>query len=142
MSTYRLSTAQIPRMEFEISRLTTKQPITWLRQGWQDVRAAPFISVTYGLLVALVALLCASLFTAMDRFYLVPFFFGGFLIIAPFLSVGLMAIAMRREQHDAPSVPRILARNRPSIAMMGIFLLLVFLNWIMLSNLLFGGDLP
>jgi uncharacterized membrane protein len=36
-------------------------------------------------------------------------------------------------------VARILARNGPSIGGMGIILLLFFLNWIMLSNLLFGG---
>jgi hypothetical protein len=63
-------------------------------------------------------------------------------MIAPLLSVGLMAIAKLHEEraaHDTASVVRILATNRPSIAIMGIFLVFAFLKWIMLSNLLFGG---
>jgi uncharacterized membrane protein len=142
MSSYRLSTQRLPQTEFDIPRLASNQPISWLRRGWQDLRRAPVASLVYGLLVAGFAILLAYLTSVANRFYLVPFLFGGFLVIAPLLSVGLMAMAKLHEEqaaHDTASVLRILAMNRPSIAMMGIFLLLVFLNWIMLSNLLFGG---
>jgi uncharacterized membrane protein len=113
-----------------------------LRRGWQDLRTAPVASLVYGLFVAAFAILLAYLTSVANGFYLVPFLFGGFLMIAPLLSVGLMAIAKLHEEQaalDTASVLRILATNRPSIAIMGIFLLFAFLNWIMLSNLLFGG---
>jgi uncharacterized membrane protein len=142
MSSYRLSTERLPQTEFDIPRLAANQPISWLRRGWQDLRTAPVASLVYGLFVAAFAILLAFLTSVANRFYVVPFLFGGFLVIAPLLSVGLMAIAKLHEEqatHDTASVLRILANNRPSIAMMGIFLLLVFVNWIMLSNLLFGG---
>jgi len=142
MKTYRLSTARLPRKEFKIPRLAAQRPFTWLRQGWGDLRAAPLTSLVYGIFLAGVGLACTYLTFAGKPFFLVPFLFAGFLILAPLLSVGLMAIAKRREEQGAqpaPSILRILARNRPSLGMMGIFLLLVFINWIMLSNLLFGG---
>jgi uncharacterized membrane protein len=142
MSSYRLSTERLPQTEFDIPRLTYNQPISWLRRGWQDLRTAPVASLVYGLFVAAFAILLAYLTSVANGFYLVPFLFGGFLMIAPLLSVGLMAIAKLHEEQaalDTASVLRILATNRPSIAIMGIFLLFAFLNWIMLSNLLFGG---
>jgi uncharacterized membrane protein len=146
MSTYILSpsdtTSDMPQRTFDIPHLDVRQPFEWLRQGWDDLRAAPVVSLIYGLVVAALAFLFAYLTAAVDRFYLVPFLFSGFLIIAPFLSVGLMAMAKRRDEHQRPhtvSVTRILVGNAPSLTMMGLFLLLVFINWIMLSNLMFGG---
>lgn len=142
MSTYRLSTQQIPQTEIEIRKLETSRPIAWLSLAWGDMRAKPFQSLGYGMGVALLGAVLAYLTMTMGRFYLVPFIFGGFTFIAPLLSIGLMAIAKQHEQPAAPeraSLRQILNLNRPSIAMMGIFLVLIFINWIMLSNLLFGG---
>jgi uncharacterized membrane protein len=142
MSTYILSTSNLPRRSFEITHLAARKPFEWLQKGWEDLRAAPVAGLSYGLLIAALAAAFAYLTMAMDRFYLVPFLFGGFLIVAPLLSVGLMAMAKHRSEHDPGdtlSLVQQLAVNRSSIGLMGIFLLLVFLNWIMLSNLLFGG---
>jgi uncharacterized membrane protein len=142
MSTYILSTAHIPRRTYDIPKLGAGRPIQWLRQAASDFRAAPWISIGYGVVVTLIAYLFVALTTALNSFYLVPFLFGGFLIIAPLLSVGLMALAKQREAGQSgygQSLRSILATNAPSIGLMGLFLLLVFANWIMLSNLLFGG---
>jgi len=142
MSTYILSTEELPRRAFDIPRLDTRRPFEWLRQGWDDLRAAPVISLVYGAVVALIAFFFVMLATGLDQFYLVPFLFGGFLIVAPLLSIGLMALARQRETGRSgygQSLRAILSMNASSIGMMGLFLLLVFINWIMLSNLLFGG---
>lgn len=140
MSTYVLSTAQIPRRTFEIPHLNALRPLTWLRRGLGDLVAMPGVSLTYGAAVALVAFVLVYLTVGGNRFFLVPFLFGGFLIIAPIISVGLMAMAKRREeQRQDYTVLSILAVNTPSLALLGLALLFVFLNWIMLSNLMFGG---
>jgi len=142
MSTYVLSTANIPRRAYDIPRLEPTRPLHWLREGVGDFRAAPLVSLAYGGAVTLLAYLLVLLTTELSRFFLVPFLFGGFLIIAPLLSVGLMALARQRESERRgyrKSLRAILATNAPSIGIMGLFLLFVFLNWIMLSNLLFGG---
>jgi uncharacterized membrane protein len=104
--------------------------------------AAPGISLAYGFFLAFMGFLLTYLLTALGLFFLVPFFAAGFLILAPLLAVGLYAIAKLHAEKGARNsgaVARILARNGPSIGGMGIILLLFFLNWIMLSNLLFGG---
>ncbi|MBK1705230.1 DUF2189 domain-containing protein [Halochromatium glycolicum] len=163
MNTYVLSTSQIPRRNFAIPHLPSNRPISWLRSGFDDLMAAPITGLLYGAAVAALAFLLVSLTVAINRFFFVPFIFGGFLTIGPILSVGLMAMAKRREKHPdrhpdehsdehpdrqreqqgakepADTVRRILAVNTSSLSLMGLFLLLVFINWIMLSNLLFGG---
>ena len=73
MSTYILSTAHIPRRAYDIPKLGASRPIQWLRQGASDFRAAPWISIGYGLVVTLIAYLFVALPTALNRFYLGPF---------------------------------------------------------------------
>jgi uncharacterized membrane protein len=142
MSTYRLSTQQQPQRSFEIRSLDEVRPMAWLRQGLEDFKAAPLWSTVYGAAVAGLGGLFAYLASGADAFFLVPFLFSGFLVVTPMLSLGLMAKAKLREtgrNHDAGALRRLLAMNRSSTAMMGIFLVLVFVNWIMVSNLVYGG---
>lgn len=141
MNAYVLETSQIPRRRFTIPRLPATQPFSWLRSGFKDLMAAPITGLLYGVAVAALAFLVVSLTVGVNRFYFVPFLFGGFLVLGPILSVGLMAMAKRREsngEHPTETIRRILAVNTPGLSLMGLFLLLVFMNWIMLSYLLFG----
>lgn len=140
MSTYVLSTSELPRRAYRIQRLNALRPFHWLRQGLGDLVAAPGVSLGYGAAVA--ALTAAMVFLTIggNQFFLVPFLFGGFLLIAPLLSVGLMAMAKRNDDERADdSVMKILSANASSLAFLGLALLLLFINWIMLSNLVFGG---
>jgi uncharacterized membrane protein len=142
MNTFVLETSQIPQRRFAIPRLPAAQPLSWLRSGFDDLMAAPVTGLLYGLAVTALAFLIVSLTAGVNRFYFVPFIFGGFLVLGPILSVGLMAMAKRRESpEEKPSetIRRILAANTSGLSLMGLFLLLVFINWIMLSSLLFGG---
>ncbi|WP_201244219.1 DUF2189 domain-containing protein [Halochromatium salexigens] len=142
MNTFVLETSQIPRRRFGIPRVPAAQPFSWLRSGFDDLMAAPITGLLYGAAVAALAFLIVSLTVGANRFYFVPFIFGGFLVLGPILSVGLMAMAKRREspgEKPSETIRRILAANNSGLSLMGLFLLLVFINWIMLSNLLFGG---
>jgi uncharacterized membrane protein len=140
MSTYVLSTVDIPRRAYDISHLNIWRPLRWLRQGFGDLVAMPGTSLIYGGAVAALAFVFVVMTAGGQQFFLVPFLFGGFLLIAPILSVGLVAMAKRREEerHDH-TVMKILTINAPSLSLLGLALLFLFLNWIMLSNLVFGG---
>lgn len=141
-TTYRLSTAEIPRREYKIPSLPAGRTWSWLRRGWADLVAAPAISLAYGLLLALVGFLLTFLLIALDRFFLVPIFAAGFFILAPLLAVGLYSVAKLHGEgrsRDRAGIMANLRTNAPSIGGMGVVLLLIFINWIMLSNLLFGG---
>jgi uncharacterized membrane protein len=141
-TTYNLTTAEIPSRAYRIPSLSLSRPWRWLRLGWEDLRAEPGTSLTYGFFFALVGFLLTYLLIALNLFFLCAFFAAGFLILAPALVVGLYSVSKLRVEHkphDSRSVAHILAGNASSIAEMGIILLFFFLNWIMLSNLLFGG---
>ena len=140
MSTYILSTADMPRRAYHITHLNALRPLAWLSRGFADLVAMPKVSLAYGAGVAAISFLMVYLSRGASSFVLVPFLFGGFLSIAPILSVGLIVMAKRRaEPQDQRSVSEILSVNAASLALLGLVLLLVFLNWIMLSNLVFGG---
>jgi uncharacterized membrane protein len=113
-----------------------------LRRGWKAFVARPAIGLAYGVLVAAVGFVLTVGLINQGYFYLVPVFTAGFMLIAPVLAVGLYADAKLRQTPGAEQAEKIgglLARNLGSIGEMGIVLMLIFLNWIMLSNLLFGG---
>jgi uncharacterized membrane protein len=140
MGTYVLSTAHLPRRTYNIPHQGIVQPLRWLRQGFGDLIAMPGVSLTYGGIVAALAFVLVVMTAGGTQFFLVPFLFGGFLLIAPILSVGLIAMAKRREeQRSDDTVVEILSVNVPGLALLGLLLLFLFLNWIMLSNLTFGG---
>ena len=46
MSTYRLSTAQIPQREYTIPSLPLQRPLQWLKQGWADFAARPMLGLS------------------------------------------------------------------------------------------------
>lgn len=139
MSTYVVATAHLPRRTFQIHQHAWRRSLRWLARGWRDMRAAPVVSLLHGLVVGLLVAGFGRLLGASNPFFLVPFVFGGFLIIAPVLALGLLALAKQREEPGHPSVLELLGRNASALGLFGLFLLLVFINWIMLSNLLFGG---
>jgi uncharacterized membrane protein len=142
MTTYQLSTEQIPRREYTIPSLPADRPLQWLKQGWADFAARPMIGLVYGLLLTVVGIALTVGLISQDLFHLVPVFTAGFLLIAPILSVGLYADARLRltpGAGQAEKTGRITGRNLRSISEMGIILMLIFLNWIMLSNLLFAS---
>jgi uncharacterized membrane protein len=119
-----------------------EQPLQWLTQGWADFAARPMIGLIYGLLVAVVGFALTAGLISQQLFHLVPVFTAGFLLIAPILSVGLYVDARIRHTpgaRQAEGTGWIAGRNLRSISEMGIILMLVFLNWIMLSNLLFAS---
>lgn len=142
MSYYQLSTSEIPRREYLINTLSKERPIQWLRLGWEDFAERPSVGIVYGLLVAAAGLLLTVGLISQDLFYLVPVLTAGFLLIAPLFAVGLFVDAKLRHSRgpdQAEKAGRILGRNLVSISSMGIILMLIFMNWLMLSNLLFGG---
>jgi uncharacterized membrane protein len=54
VTTYRLSTADIPQREFPITSLDVARPLQWLRRRWEDLRARPAISLDCGLGLAVI----------------------------------------------------------------------------------------
>lgn len=88
--------------DIELNTLSWRDPLRWLAAGWRDLRRAPGIALFYGL--------C---FVAMGRALLVVFrhapaytlaLSAGFLLMGPFLCLGLYQVSQRLERGEQPDL--------------------------------------
>ena len=70
-------------------------PLKWLALGWQDLRAAPLASLSYGIAFALMGWLIHLVFEHLVE--LTSALTAGFLLVGPFLATGLYDISRRQE---------------------------------------------
>lgn len=120
-----------------VRQVAPSAPLTWLRAGWQTLRAHPLASLLYG---ALFAGACLGMLALTARLpYFATAYLTGLLLIGPFLAAGLY-VAARQHAAGAPvSIPAALAllwQRRTNLSLFALFLGLVMAAWIRLSALL------
>lgn len=113
----------------------------WLSAGWADFCASPLPSLVYGFFLA--SLSYAVLFTlyAFGLLYLALPAVAGFLIIGPFLALGLYAKSRRRMEGRETSLAQMLLVRPVSggqLAYAGLFLGLLVLLWLRAADLLYA----
>ena len=107
-------------------------PGRWLRKALADLRAAPAASLFYGAVLALMGFL-------LTRFYAGAVglaFVTGFLLVGPFLVIGLYDISRRRERGESLRLAPTLAAwrdNAPAIGFYALILTLSLAVWIRVS---------
>ena len=123
-----------------IRRIELDRPWQWLVKGWQDLRRAPTVSFTYGVLAAVTGYLLTFGLLWADLLYLVLPLTAGFLIVGPILAVGLYEVSRRAELGQSTTLFEALAafrRNGSQIALMGVALMLLMFAWARIAALLF-----
>ena len=104
----------------------------WLVAGWADLAAAPAASLFYGVVLAVMGLLLTRFFEGAVGIALTT----GFLLVGPFLCVGLYAISRQRESGErvrlAPTLTAWSA-NSPAIGFFALALTLLLAVWIRVS---------
>jgi uncharacterized membrane protein len=112
----------------------------WLEAGWNDIWAAPRISLTYGAVFAAVAYLAALQLTRINALPLfLPLAFG-FLLVGPVLAAGLYEISRRRERGGEISFRAIAGAGwtgRDQLASFGMLLFVLYFFWMNSALLLF-----
>lgn len=113
----------------------------WLARGWADLRADPGPSLAYG--AFLVALSWALLYAlrASGLLYLALPAVSGFLIVGPFLAIGLYEKSRRRAAGGRASLADMVALRPASggqLAYAGLFLGLLVLFWLRAADLLYA----
>lgn len=105
-------------------------PLRWLRDGARDMRCTPVASGAAGAAVAVLGALLVS--AGWGSPHLAPALLGGFLIVAPFLGLGLCATSQQLER-DGPVDPvgawLAWRENAGAIALFGGLLLLAYVFW-------------
>ena len=132
---------QDPRPIPTVNSITLDHPWRWLAAGWQDLVSSPLVSLGYGLLfVAASYLLTAVVFAGELYFMLLPLA-AGFFLLAPLLAVGLYEVSRRRERSEPVSLSLALgawSRNPVNLMLLGLVLMMAFLCWMMVANLVFA----
>lgn len=107
-------------------------PLRWLRLAWADMRQAPRLSLTYGLVLMLLSALIAALTW---RFGTMALYLGlatGFVFIGPVLAVGLYSISRQLNRGLVPVMGYCLREGKyhlKELLVLGIILLIVLLVW-------------
>ncbi len=129
------------------SHLPASLVIDWLHAGVEDIHHAGKASLFYGLVFTVVGILIHSFFA--DNYWLLGGLTTGFLLLGPFLAMGLYDLSRQIEQAKKPKLIPSLTAWWPNLFNMALFaciLVLALLAWTQLSFEIFAhffnGQLP
>jgi uncharacterized membrane protein len=129
------------------SGLAPTAPFDWLRRGLDDFKASPRASLFYGLCFAAVGVLLLQAFR--HAVQLVSAVTTGFMLVGPFIAMGLYELSRRRERGEtltlAPTLD-VWRRNLSAIGTYSLILIVIYLVWARASLVVFAvfyqGGMP
>lgn len=107
-------------------------PLLWFRQGWQDLKAAPRQSLTYGLCMVVLSYLISAFAWWWGNLGLYLGLVSGFVFVGPWLALTLYSISIHVERGDTITLRQGMhdAREQVGNAMVfAVLLTVVFLVW-------------
>ncbi|GAA6143498.1 DUF2189 domain-containing protein [Hydrogenophaga sp. 5NK40-0174] len=114
-----------------LAELTARDPVEWLKLGWQDFKRCPRIGLFYGLCFFLMGHALLAVFQRAPEYVL--WLSAGFLLMGPFLCLGIYDASKAMQTNDhRPSLRASLLAWRPTKGTMGIFafvLLILEMLW-------------
>ena len=121
---------------YEVNKVEMSEIKKWLSKGYTDLKTNPLISITYGLAFAVVGFLLSMIADAN------PVFVGstttGFLLVGPFLALGLYFVSSKIEKGEQVSFSQSLgaiSQNMRCIGIYAITLGFVMSVWVRISTL-------
>jgi uncharacterized membrane protein len=123
-----------------VKRVSVDRSTTWLDRGFRDFAAHPVIGLSYGSLFAALGWLFTFGLAELGMGSLILPMAAGFMLVAPFLAVGLYEVSRRRERGQPVTLRHAvgaLGRNS-QMADMGLVLLLAFFVWFQLAMIIFA----
>ncbi len=107
-------------------------PLRWFARGFADLAAAPLVSVFYGVILAAMGYLLTHYYAGAVGLA----FTTGFLLVGPFLAIGLYDLSRRRERGQPLRLsPTLMAwrANSPAIGFFALILMLSLAIWMRVS---------
>lgn len=126
-------------LSLPLADLPLSAPFGWLRKGWQDFTCCPKSGLFYGLCFFLMGHALWAVFKAAPAYVLA--LSAGFLLMGPFLSLGLYHASRDIENRRRPSLRASLLAWRPTKGAMAIFagvLLVLEMVWGRASLIVFA----
>lgn len=123
-----------------VRQVTVDRSTTWLERGFHDFSAYPGIGLAYGAVFAGLGWLLTFGLAELGMGSLILPAAAGFMLVAPFLAVGLYEVSRRREAGEDVTVWQALGavRRNGQMADMGLVLLLLFFAWFQLAMIIFA----
>jgi len=106
-------------LDLPLKALSWGAPFAWLKSGWRDFTRAPAIGLFYGLCFVLMGWALVGTFQRAPEYTLA--LSAGFLLMGPFLCLGLYQASRRMEQGRRPGLLASLTAWRVSSAQLAIF---------------------
>ncbi|SMC83138.1 DUF2189 domain-containing protein [Primorskyibacter flagellatus] len=121
--------------------LPESSAMDWLAKGWRDLRMAPVSSLAYGLILTLISYAVLWALYASQLLYLALPAIAGFLIVGPFLAIGLYEKSRRQTQGERADFSTMVVFRPASggqLAYAGLMLGLLILFWLRAADLLYA----
>lgn len=121
-----------------IRRLGVSKVFGWLRLGWRDLRAAPQVSLFYGLCFAGMGFFLRIVLANTPQY--LSALTCGFLLVGPVLSLGLYDVSRRLERQEPPMFNSLFAvRGRwNNIGVLAVVQAVILLLWVRASMMVFA----
>lgn len=116
--------------DLRIAELRATDPLRWLAAGWADFKRCPRIGLFYGLCFVAMGHALLAVFNAAPAYVLA--LSAGFLLMGPFLCLGLYDASRALAAGERPGLRRSLWAWRPTLGTMAIFagvLLILEMLW-------------
>lgn len=113
-----------------LCQLDLRAPLRWLRAGWRDFTRVPLIGLFYGACFVLMGWALMKVYENAPAYVLA--LSAGFLLMGPFLCIGLYDVSARLERGEAPDFFASLfawRRKADTLAIFGFVLLVLELLW-------------
>jgi uncharacterized membrane protein len=120
-------------------QLGVDAPMRWLKLGWRDMKQAPRLSLGYGLVTLLLGYLISGLAYRFGNLYTVLGLMSGFILIGPFVAIGLYSISCQLQEGRKPVLGYCLregGKHVSNIILYGFILMVVFLIWARAASML------
>lgn len=122
-----------------IRNIKASSPLCWFARAWGDLKACPIPSLFYGFCFAAMGLLITFVFE--HAYEYTSGLTSGFLLLGPFLAMGLYEISRRRELGQPCALAPTLVvwkRNAGNIGVFALVLMVIFLVWARASLVVFA----
>lgn len=130
-----------------VRKIEPRAVVNWLKHGLHDMRQAGFSSLFYGVIFATAGILMHTVF--IEASWLLAALTSGFLLVGPFLAMGLYDLSRRMELGEKPDLIPTLTAWRLNLINVAIFagvLVIILLIWarasLVIFALFFQGGLP
>lgn len=112
------------------------ESIDWLKTGWEYFTRLRSVSLVYGAIFAAIGMAITWMGLTYPKFILV--FWSGFLLVGPFLAVGLYRLAQQADRGEAVRLSgcvRTIRANAGNTALFVLLLSIVMIAWIRFSTI-------